>query len=169
MQEAIARWVESVLPPELAVIVLAMLPIFELRLSLPFAREVLEMGRPDAYVWSVVGNLIPIPFILALLGPVTAWAERHWDWLHRFLQRLQLRTRVRHSRRFERLRDLALVTFVAIPLPITGAWSGALAAHVFGIGRRKAFALIAVGVMIAGVVVTILYETVDFFVGAAGR
>ncbi|MDF1598025.1 MAG: small multi-drug export protein [Acidimicrobiia bacterium] len=159
MREAVQQWVESLpIPEPLAVVLLAALPITELRLAIPFARGVLEWSVVPAFFWSVLGNLLPVPFILWLLGPVTAWAEKHWSWLHRFLEKLFAHTRRRHTTRFDRLRDLALIAFVAIPLPITGAWSGSLAAFVFGVQRRKALALIALGVMIAGVVVSILYE-----------
>ncbi len=137
---------------------LAALPITELRLAIPFARGVLEWSLLPALFWSVLGNLLPVPFILWLLGPVTSWAEAHWSWLHRFLERLFSHTRKRHTARFDRLRDLALVAFVAIPLPVTGAWSGSLAAFVFGVERRRALALIAVGVLVAGVVVSLLVE-----------
>ncbi|MGH8874389.1 MAG: COG2426 family protein [Acidimicrobiia bacterium] len=157
MREAIQTWAAQ-LPQPLAVILVAMLPIFELRGAIPFARGIFGMGPVAALWWSVVGNLIPIPFILQLLGPVTSWAERHWSGLHRLLDRRYSRTRSRHTTRFERLRDLALVTFVAIPLPLTGAWSGALAAFVFGIEKRRAFVLIAVGVVIAGLVVSLVWE-----------
>lgn len=143
-------------PEPLAVILLAALPVSELRFSIPFAVGVLDMPVVEAFAWSVVGNILPVPFILLFLGPVTGWAERHWGWLHRILERLFAHTRRRHTARFERLRDLALVTFVAIPLPITGAWSGALAAFVFGVETRKATALIAIGVLIAGVLVSLL-------------
>ena len=164
VREQIVVWVESVLPAQLAVMFLAMLPVFELRLALPVAREVFEMGRWEAYFWSVLGNLVPIPFILALLGPVTVWAEQHWDGLHRFLDRLKARTQRRGEARFERLRDLAVITFVAIPLPLTGAWTGALASHVFGVEHKKAFGLITVGVLISGLIVTVLYEAFNLFV-----
>jgi|SRR5680860_335109 len=143
-------------PEPLAVLLLAALPVSELRFSIPFAVAVLDMPIAQAFVWSVIGNIIPVPFILLFLGPVTEWAEGHWGWLHRVLGRLFVSTRRRHSARFDRLRDLALITFVAIPLPITGAWSGALAAFVFGVERRRATALIAVGVVIAGIVVSLL-------------
>ncbi len=63
----------------------------------------------------------------------------------------------------ERLRDLAVITFVAIPLPFTGAWTGALASHVFGVEHKKAFVLITIGVLISGIIVTVLYEAFDFF------
>lgn len=144
---------------------LAALPITELRLALPFARGVLEWNLLPAFFWSVFGNLIPVPFILWLLGPVTSWAEEHWSWLHRFLDKLFAHTRKRHTARFDRLRDLALVAFVAIPLPITGAWSGSLAAFVFGVERRRALGLIALGVMVAGLVVSLLVEAGVMLVG----
>ena len=143
-------------PEPLAVVLLAALPVSELRFSIPFAVQVLGMSIPQAFAWSIVGNILPVPFILLLLGPLTAWAEDHWSWLRRLLERLFAHSRRRHSARFDRLRDVALVTFVAIPLPITGAWSGALAAFVFGVERRRATVLIAAGVVIAGLVVSLL-------------
>jgi uncharacterized membrane protein len=157
MRESIETFVRD-FPEPLAVMLLATLPVFELRGAIPFALGVLDLPVSQAYAWAVLGNLLPVPFILLFLGPVTAWAEDNWGWLHRFLDRLFSHTRRRHTTRFDRWRDLALITFVAIPLPITGAWSGALAAFVFGVERRKAFGLIAIGVAIAGVVVTLLWQ-----------
>lgn len=157
MRESIERFVRD-FPEPLAVLLLATLPVIELRGSIPFALGVLDLPVWQSYLWSVVGNLLPVPFILLFLGPVTQWAEEHWAGLHRFLERLFSHTRRRHTTRFDRLRDLALITFVAIPLPITGAWSGALAAFVFGVERRKAFGLITIGVLIAGVVVTLIWQ-----------
>jgi uncharacterized membrane protein len=159
VRDAIRDWVQALpLPEPVAVIVLAMVPIFELRGALPFAREILAMSPFSAFVWSVIGNAIPVPIILWLLPPFTEWAEKHWKALHRLLDRLHGYTERRHSARFERLRDLALVTFVAIPLPVTGAWSGSLAAVVFGVDKRRAIPLILVGILIAGLVVTVLVE-----------
>jgi uncharacterized membrane protein len=112
------------------------------------------------YFWAVLGNLAPVPFLLWLLPPVAGWAERHWGWLHRVIERLSTYTERRHSKRFERFRDYALITFVAIPLPITGAWSGSLAAYVFGVRRGRALLLIAIGVLIAGLVVSLFWETI---------
>lgn len=159
MRESIRDWVEALpLPEPVAVILLAMVPIFELRGALPFAREILGMSALSSFSWSVIGNAIPVPIILWLLPPFTEWAERHWKALHRFLDRLHAYTEQRHSARFERLRDLALITFVAIPLPITGAWSGSLAAVVFQVPKRRAIPLIFLGIIIAGLIVTMLVE-----------
>ncbi|MGH9168270.1 MAG: COG2426 family protein [Acidimicrobiia bacterium] len=153
MRESLVEWVEG-LPPPVAVVVLATLPILELRGAIPLARQVWGMSMLEALGWSVLGNLLPIPFILALLGPVTRWAEEHWRWFHLFLERLFEHTRRRHTARYQRLRDLSLVTFVAIPLPLTGAWSGALAAFVFGVPFWRSLILVALGVLIAGVLVS---------------
>jgi len=159
LRDAIKDWVQALpLPEPLAVILLAMVPIIELRGAIPFAREILGMSPLAAFSWSVIGNAIPVPIILWLLPPFTDWAERHWKALHRFLDRLHGHTERRHSARFERLRDLALITFVAIPLPVTGAWSGSLAAVVFGVDKRRAMPLIFLGIIIAGLIVTLLVE-----------
>jgi uncharacterized membrane protein len=155
MRDAITSFVQR-FPEPLAVILLAAIPITELRFALPFAAKVLDMSIPQAFVWSVIGNILPVPFILVLLGPFTVWAEDHWSWLRRVLERLFEHTRRRHTARFDRLRDAALITFVAIPLPITGAWSGALAAFVFGVEPKRATVLISIGVLVAGVVVSLL-------------
>jgi uncharacterized membrane protein len=159
MRDAIRDWVQALpLPEPVAVVVLAMVPIFELRGALPFAREILGMSPLSAFFWSVLGNAIPVPIILWFLPPFTEWAERHWGALHRFLDRLHSYTERKHTARFERLRDLALITFVAIPLPVTGAWSGSLAAVVFGVEKKRAIPLILFGIVIAGLIVTLLIE-----------
>ena len=165
MRETIVQWVEALpLPEPLLVMLVAMVPIFELRGAIPFARGLLDMAAVPAFVWGVLGNLIPVPFILWWLPPFMRWTEKHWAWLHRVLTRLHESTERRHSTRFERLRDLALITFVAIPLPITGAWSGSLAAVVFEVPRRRALPLIAVGVVIAGIVVSLFWEAIGMAV-----
>ncbi|MFQ5554592.1 MAG: COG2426 family protein [Acidimicrobiia bacterium] len=159
MRDSLTDWVRDLpLPEPLLVVLLAMTPIIELRGAIPVAQQLFDMSRWSAYWWSVLGNVIPVPLILWLFVPFVEWTERRWEGLHRLLVRLQVRTETHHARRFERLRDLALVTFVAIPLPITGAWTGSLAAVVFGVKRRRAIPLIGVGVMIAGLIVTLFLD-----------
>jgi uncharacterized membrane protein len=159
MRDAIVTWVEALpLPEPLLVVLIGMTPIFELRGAIPFARGILDMAATPAFVLGVLGNFIPVPFILWWLPPFMRWTEDHWGWLHRVLVRLHASTERRHTRRFEQLRDLALITFVAVPLPITGAWSGSLAAVVFGVPRRRAIPLIALGVVIAGIIVSLFWE-----------
>ena len=136
------------------VLVIAALPISELRGAIPVALGVYGFDPVTAYLLGVVGNLLPVPILLKLLEPVTALLRRSAIG-DRFLSWLFARTRRRHSAMIERLGAMALVLFVAVPLPATGAWTGALVAHLFGIPCKYAFPLIAVGVSIAGVVVTL--------------
>jgi len=159
MRDTVTDWVEALpLPEPLLVVLLAMLPIIELRGAIPVARGIFDMSAWTSYLWSVLGNAIPVPIILWFFTPFVAWTERHWAWLHRWLVGLQARTQRRHTKRFDRLQSAALITFVAIPLPITGAWTGSLAAIVFGIDKRRAIPLILVGILIAGLVVTLFLE-----------
>lgn len=138
----------------LAVLLIASLPISELRGAIPVAIGVYGFDPVTAYLVGVLGNLLPVPILLKILEPVTALLRRCVV-CDRFLSWLFARTRRRHSTLIERLGAIALVLFVAVPLPATGAWTGALVAHLFGIPFRYAFPLIAVGVCLAGVVVTL--------------
>lgn len=127
-------------------------PISELRGGLPLALS-LGMDPAAAYLIAVVGNLLPVPLLLwgltrlvpllpLLPGRPGVWAASYLNWLRR-----------RHSKRFARLGDLALVLVVAIPLPATGAWTGAVVAALMGIPPRRALPLIGVGVLLAGGIV----------------
>jgi len=136
------------------VLFLAALPISELRGAIPVAMGVYGFDPISSYLLGVLGNLLPVPILLKLLGPVTELLRRSVV-LDRCVSWLFARTRRRHSAQIERLGALALVLFVAIPLPATGAWTGALIAHVFGIPFKHAFPLIALGVSLAGVLVTL--------------
>jgi uncharacterized membrane protein len=136
------------------VLVLAALPISELRGAIPVAISLYHFDPLTAYLLGVLGNMLPVPFLLKLLEPVTSLLRRSSP-LARLMAWLFARTRRRHSATVERMGALALVLLVAIPLPATGAWTGALIAHVFGIPFRDALPLIVVGVGIAGVIVTL--------------
>lgn len=138
----------------LMVLLLAALPVSELRGAIPVAISLYHFDPVTAYVLGVLGNVLPVPFLLQLLEPVTSLLRRTSP-LNRFIVWLFARTRRRHSTMIARLGAAALVLLVAIPLPATGAWTGALVAHVFGIPFRYAFPLIVVGVGIAGVIVTL--------------
>ncbi len=145
---------EKGIPPELAVVIIAMLPIVELRGAIPVA-HIFGMNPFLAYVLAVVGNMIPVIPILLLLGPVSSFlmrfklGKRFFDWLFD-------RTRRKVGKNIEKYETLGLSVFVAIPLPVTGAWTGSLGAFLFGIKFKHAFWAILLGVMVAGVIMTIL-------------
>ena len=154
MREAILNFIEGLgLVPEVVVLLLAMLPIFELRGSIPVAIMVFELPVFETVVYSVVGNMIPIVFILLLLEPAYKVLSR-FDLFERFFKWLFERTE-RKGKLIERLEVLGLVCFVAIPLPVTGAWTGSVAAFLFRIPIWKALPAIFCGVLIACVVVTL--------------
>lgn len=141
-------------------LILAMTPIGELRVALPIALTQFELSLPVAYIVSVFGNIIPVIFIIYLLEPVSKFLSKRSKFFKSFFDKLFTKTREKHSKKFETLEELALITFVAIPLPVTGGWSGALAAFVFGIPPKKSIPLIFIGILIAGVIVALITEGV---------
>ncbi|MGD9873460.1 MAG: COG2426 family protein [Kiritimatiellia bacterium] len=150
----IASWMRGTgLPDELTVVAISMLPIVELRGAIPVG-HIMKMNPWLVYALAVVGNMIPIPFILLLLGPVSRWLMR-FDAGKKFFDWLFARTR-RKAANIEKYETLGLTIFVAIPLPATGGWTGAMAAFLMGMKFHHAMLSILLGVMIAGVIMTVL-------------
>ena len=146
----------SGIPIWLRAFLIAMIPILELRGAIPLAHNTWGMSLPQAYMWAVIGNMIPIPFVLLFLEPVSEWLRKRSAHIDRFFTWLFERTRRKHSKTFEKWRDVALCIFVGIPLPGTGAWSGALAAFVFDVPFWPALIAIFGGVLLAGGAVTVV-------------
>jgi uncharacterized membrane protein len=144
------------LPPELATLLMAMLPVTELRLAIPFAIGVLKMPIWQAFIFSVIGNIIPAVIIVWFLKPLADWLSAKSKFFHRFFTWWFERTIKNFSTKYEKYGLWALMLFVAIPLPVTGAWTGAIAAFLFNIPRKKAIFFIFLGVIIAGVIVSLL-------------
>ncbi|MHC1755626.1 MAG: COG2426 family protein [Methanosarcina sp.] len=145
-------------PHWFAVMVIGALPISELRGAIPVAMGIYGMGPLEAYFLSVFGNLIPVVPLLLFLEPVSGYLRRYRIF-DVFFTWLFSRTRRNHSENFEKYGLLALTIFVAVPLPVTGAWTGCAAAFVFGIKFKHSFPAIAAGVMIAGIIVTAVTMT----------
>jgi uncharacterized membrane protein len=120
------------------------------------------MGIIETYIISVIGNLVPVVIILWVMEPVSRFLMKRFNWANRFFSWLFNRTRKRHSAKFEKYQGFALISFVGIPLPITGGWTGALIAYVFGIPPKKALWQITIGVLIAGIIVTVITKTVGY-------
>ena len=135
---------------EAAVVILAALPISELRGAIPLA---ISMGfsPQKAYILGVVGNLLPVIPLLFLLQPISE-KLRHIPIFERFFNWLFERTR-KKATLIEKFEAIGLILFVAVPLPITGAWTGCVAATLFKIRFRYALVAIIAGVVIAGVIV----------------
>jgi uncharacterized membrane protein len=145
-------------PHWLAVLIISAIPISELRGAIPVAMGIYGMEPLEAYFLSVIGNLIPVIPLLLFLEPVSNYLRRYRIF-DIFFTWLFSRTRRNHTDNFEKYGLLALTIFVAVPLPVTGAWTGCAAAFVFGIKFRHSFPAIAAGVMIAGIIVTAVTMT----------
>ncbi|MCI0514311.1 small multi-drug export protein [candidate division KSB1 bacterium] len=157
MEEQFAQWFGG-MPKELVTVLIAMIPIAELRGAIPWALASPPLGGglswQAAFFYAVLGNFIPIIPLLLLIEPVTKWL-RKFKIFDKFFEWLFTRTRRKIQKDIERYEALGLAIFVAIPLPATGAWTGALAAFIFGIRFDRAVLSILAGICIAGVVVTL--------------
>ena len=141
---------------ELWTVVYSAIPVTELRATIPLAITVWHVKPLTAFILAVIGNSLPIPVIILGLNKIVQLAKRYSKFWTRVLEAIFRRTRRKTSQQFEKYGLLALCLFVAVPLPITGAWTGAIAAWLFGVPVRKAFWPIFGGVIIAGLIVTIL-------------
>ncbi|RLF68676.1 MAG: ligand-binding protein SH3 [Thermoplasmata archaeon] len=139
----------------LSTIIIAMLPIIELRGALPAATNVFGLEWGPAILLSIIGNMLPIPFIMIFFGKVERFLRR-WRVFNLFFDRLFASTRRKGKRKMQVWGDVGLILFVAIPLPVTGAWTGALAAYLLKLERKKALLSIFVGVVVAGFIVTLI-------------
>jgi uncharacterized membrane protein len=149
------------LPPPLAVFVVSMLPVFELRGGIPLGYAMGMTNPIVIYLFAVAGNFAPVLPILTLLGPAERilrrfkTMDRFFDWLFR-------RT-ISRSDMIRKYQSLGLILFVAIPAPMTGAWTGSIAAYLFKLPLRMAIPCIILGILIAGVVVTLVSQGVISF------
>lgn len=134
------------------VIILAASPISELRGAIPFAIGYYNYPWYYAFLIAVIGNLIPVPLILLFLEIASKLIsrvpclDRLQQWLFSIVRR--------RGKLVERYERIGLILFVAIPLPITGAWTGSILAVLLGLKRSNAFLSIVIGVILAGVIVT---------------
>jgi len=140
----------------LTIFLTAMTPIGELRLAIPLGILKYDFPLWLVFVIVIIGNLIPVVLILWYLEKVSNFLIRKSHFFEKFFSWLFEYTRKKHHKKVEKYASWALLPFVAIPLPFTGAWTGSLVAFVFGIEKKKALAIISLGVLIAGIVVAFL-------------
>ncbi len=141
--------------PELKTILLALTPINELRGTIPVAIGVWHLSPLKAFLGACVGNILPIFFLLYFFKYLVDFLMGKSTLANRFFSWLFERTRRRFYKKYAFYGDLALILFVAIPFPLTGAWTGAVAAFLFGISYWRSILLISIGVVMAGVLVTL--------------
>jgi uncharacterized membrane protein len=129
-------------------------PIAELRVAIPVAIIQHDFPWYYALLFSLIGNMLPVPFILLFLNTASRLLSKV-SFFNRILNWLFERTK-RRGKIIERYERIGLMLFVAIPFPVTGAWTGSLAAVLFGLKFKHAMLYIFIGVLIAGITVTCL-------------
>lgn len=157
MSEKIINWIIGVFGglasitfgKEILVFIISLLPILELRGGL-LAASILGLDPLPSYIITMVGNLIPIPFILWFITKILDWMKgtKH---LSKFANWLDSKVN-KHKSGIEKYGFLGLVLFVGIPLPGSGAWTGSLIASVLGMDKKKSFVAIIIGVVLASLI-----------------
>lgn len=144
------------LPPEIITMVWATLPIAEIRVSIPLAIKGYGLSIPAAVFWSLAGNLAIMAVLITLIGPMSKYLSDRSKFFRKIFGWLFERTRKKFYNKHKKYGDAALILFVAVPLPTTGCWTGAVAAWLFGVKPKKAFVLIGIGSLISAVIVTLI-------------
>lgn len=163
MKEAMIAWFMETLGGKVGnkiiVFLISMVPILELRGGLLAAGPaLLDVPMWQAIPICIIGNLLPIPFILLLITPIFNWMKGT-KLFRPMVEKLETRA-MSKSEQIEKYQFWGLAFFVGIPLPGTGAWTGALIAALLGMKFRKAFPAIVVGVFMAAFIMTVLSYTV---------
>lgn len=157
MSETIAEYIVNLLgdkiSPEFIAFIVSMLPILELRGGL-VAAKLMEVDFVKAFIICYVGNMLPIPFILLFIRKIFNLLKRI-PTVENAIVKLEARS-IRKADKIQKYRLWGLLIFVGIPLPGTGAWTGALVADLFDIRIKHSLPVIAVGVLIAGVIISAL-------------
>lgn len=148
--EALVTFFGTTIPKELTVFVISVMPVLELRGGLIAAR-LLEMDVLKAFFFCFVGNMLPIPFILLFIRKIFDWMRKRKHF-GKIILRLEKKAE-KHRKTIEKYGVWGLLILVAVPLPGTGAWTGALVAALMDMRMRRALPVITIGVFIAGLIV----------------
>lgn len=142
----------GVLPPEAIIFIISLLPVLELRGGL-IAAKLLNVSFFKAFAICYVGNLIPIPFILVFIRSIFNKLKK-MSFLKDKIEKLEKKS-LEKGEKVKKYSDWGLLTFVAVPLPGTGGWTGALIAALLDMRLKRSMPIIAVGVFIAGVIMSV--------------
>ncbi len=143
---------ETALRQLLGTLLVSVVPVIELRGAIPIG-VALGLHPFWAMLASIVGNMLPVPFIILFVRHVFTWLKRHSPFLGRLVQKLEDKAHNK-SAVVIKYRAIGLCLLVAVPFPGTGAWTGSLVAALLDIPLREAVPTILLGVIIAGLIVT---------------
>ncbi|HUT22659.1 MAG TPA: small multi-drug export protein [Candidatus Bipolaricaulota bacterium] len=142
--------------PRWATFWLSMIPFTELRAALPIALLGYKLPVWEAIVFSIAGNMIPAVIILFSLDWLSDFLAARINWYKKFQTWLFERTARKFEGKYRKYGRVALLIFVGIPLPLTGAWTGAIAAFIFGFKKKWALLFIFLGLIMSAIIVTLL-------------
>ena len=160
--ESIVTSLQSKISNELIVFIISLFPVLELRGGL-IAATLLGIKWQKAFVFCFIGNMLPIPFILLFIRKIFDLMRKNKRF-GKLVDKLEQKAD-KHKDKIDKYRLWGLFLLVAIPLPGTGAWTGALVAALMDIRIRHALPVIAAGVIVAGIIVATLSYGVAGFVG----
>ncbi len=155
MIEAIEHFLTETLGAHFGVIICSMIPIIELRGGIPLG---MALGLPwwQSFIYAVIGNMLPVPFVLLFIKKIIAWTTTcRIKFLNKFGNWL-VKKAEKNREKIEKYSFWGVCLFVAIPLPMTGAWTGTLVASVIDMKFWKALLSAFIGVLIAATVVTLI-------------
>ena len=132
-----------------------MIPVIELRGAIPIGAGVLGLPVHTAAIISIIGSMVPVPFIIIFIRKIFSWMRKKSRRLSVLADKFELKAKSKGAKLY-RSELIGLMVFVAIPLPGTGAWTGALIAAILDIRLKAALPAISAGVLGAGIIVTII-------------
>ncbi len=133
---------------------ISMLPIVELRAGLPYGIA-LGLDYPLSLTAAVLGNMVPVPFIIIFIRRVFIWLRKHLPKMDNFITKLEAKAHLK-GEKVQKYGPIALLLFVGIPLPGTGAWTGSLIAALLELKPKSAIPCIFLGVLLAAGIMTAL-------------
>ena len=141
---------------------ISMLPIIELRAGLPYGIA-LGLDYPVAMITAILGNMVPVPFIILYIRYIFRWLQKRSPWWHEKIEALEKKAHLK-GRVVRKYSIIGLCILVAIPLPGTGAWTGALVAAMLDIRLKRALPTIFLGVCIAAAIMTaVTFGVINIF------
>ena len=143
----------------LIVFLISMVPLIELRAAIPYGLALAEQFALSPlliYVVAIIGNCLPVPFILFFIRKILAWMQASRVGFFRKVATFVVEKGERGFARVQKYANVGLFLFVAIPLPGTGAWTGSLIAALLDMKKRYAFLSIALGVITAGIIMSLI-------------
>lgn len=163
MAEQLAQFFQDKIPAELAIFVISLLPILELRGGM-VAAAILGVDFWIAFPICVIGNMLPIPLELLFIRRILDWLKKTKLFSKIAIKLEEKAQKKANDKAIQKYKHWGLFAFVAIPLPGTGAWTGGLVADVLDLRIKKALPIITLGVITAGAIMAIITYVIPYII-----